>query len=56
MIITEKQLLCLIDVSKDSLRVNVEVPGQFLLRFEQRRDLYEEILNQQSAQINNFKE
>lgn len=49
MIISEKQLMCLIDILKDSLRINSD---QFTIELNQRRDLYEVIVNQQSS---NFK-
>lgn len=46
MIITEKQLLCLIDILKDSIKGPIEVSGQFTISVKQRVELYSAILNQ----------
>ncbi len=51
MIITEKQLLCLIDILKDSIKGSIEVHGQFTISAQQRVELYSEILNQQSDKL-----
>jgi hypothetical protein len=52
MLITEKQLLILIDVLKDSLCI----VGHFCIPKQQRIDLYSAILNQQSDKLKEIKE
>ena len=50
MIISEKQLFCLIDVLKDSLK-DVQIDGQFAISRLQRNELYANILNQQPEKL-----
>jgi hypothetical protein len=50
MIITEKQLICLMDILKDTLR-GITLSGQYGINHEQRRELYEIIINQQSQKL-----
>lgn len=51
MIITEKQLLCLIDILKDSLIFNMKINSQFSIPLEQRIKLMQIILQQQSNKL-----
>ena len=51
MIITEKQIILLLDVLKDTLSGSVELTGQFNISLEQRRILYEMLINQQSDEL-----
>ena len=46
--ITEKQLICLFDILKDSVSSGIELSGQFALSRIYRHKLYEDIMNQQS--------
>ncbi len=48
MIITEKQLLCLIEILKDTLPM---VDGGYNITQQQRFDLYSTIINQQSDKL-----
>ena len=48
MIITEKQIILLLDVLKDTLSESVELTGQFNISLEQRKKLYEMLINQQA--------
>lgn len=50
MIISEKQLLCLIDILKDTLKY-IEMDGQFSISRSQRHELMTAIINQQSDQL-----
>lgn len=54
MIISEKQLLLLIDILKDSVKLNID--NQFCISFEQRVELYRVILKQQSDVLREIKE
>lgn len=49
--LSEKQIMCLIDILKDSIKGTVEIAGQFSISAEQRRELYSVILNQQSDKL-----
>ncbi len=51
MIITEKQILCLLDVLKDSIKRSISITGHFSISHEQRTELYSVILNQQSDKL-----
>lgn len=51
MIITEKQLMVLMDILKDSFKGSVEIDNQFSVERKQRVALYEIILNQQSDML-----
>jgi hypothetical protein len=51
MIITEKQLLVLLDILKDSFKGSIEIDNQFSLARKQRMELYEIIMNQQDFHI-----
>ena len=50
MIITEKQLLCLIDILKDTIKY-MELDGQFSISRSQRHELMTAIINQQSDKL-----
>ena len=54
MIITEKQIVLLLDILKDSLR-GIQVQGQFSILYESRKELYLEIMNQQSEELKDIK-
>lgn len=56
MIISEKQILCLLDILKDSIKIGVEISGQFIISHEQRRDLYQDIISQQSEKLIEIKD
>lgn len=47
--ITDRQLLWLMDILKDSMRMNVV--GMFAVSYKARQDLYNEIMNQQSSEL-----
>lgn len=49
--ITEKQLLCLVDILKDSFNSQIEISSQFTITRGHRVSLYSAILNQQSDRI-----
>ena len=51
MIITEKQIILLLDVLKNTLSASVELSGKFNISLEQRRKLYEMLINQQSDEL-----
>jgi hypothetical protein len=51
MIISEQQLVFLMDVLKDSIKGAIDISGQFSVSFRQRVELYAQILNQQSDKL-----
>lgn len=51
MIITEKQLICLLQTLKDTLIIMDRIDGHFTLNISRRYELYNRLLSQQSGEL-----
>ena len=54
MIITEKQLFCLVTILKESI-AGIDIKEQFCIPFDERVKLFAKILNQQSDELKEIK-
>lgn len=54
MIITEKQLFCLVTILKESV-TGIDIKDQFCIPFDERVKLFAKILNQQSDELKEVK-